>query len=129
MTHKGLSRWLWLAVSRLAVALSALLLAALLPAQVAWAHGPSDGGADRGDINGLFTIIFWMSVPVFLLVEGLILFAIIRYRRRHKDEQPEQIAGSRRLELAWTDFIVCNHRGDFCVHLSLHDDRVRGGSR
>jgi cytochrome c oxidase subunit 2 len=43
-----------------------------------------------------------MSVPVFLLVEGLILFAIVRYRRRRKDEQPEQVEGNRTLELAWT---------------------------
>ena len=73
-----------------------------LPVPAAWAHGPADGGASRGDINGLFTIIFWMAVPVFLLVEGLILFAIVRYRRRRASEMPEQVEGNTTLELTWT---------------------------
>ena len=64
--------------------------AALLPAQIVWAHGQSDGGAARGDINGLFTIIFWIAVPVFILVEGLILFAIVRYRRRAPTKRPNR---------------------------------------
>jgi cytochrome c oxidase subunit 2 len=78
------------------------LFVVLLPAQAAWAHGPSDGGAARGDINGLFTIIFFISIPVFLLVEGLILFAIFRYRRRRANDMPEQSEGNRQLELTWT---------------------------
>ena len=74
----------------------------LLPAQSVWAHGQSDGGAARGDINGLFTIIFWIAVPIFLLVEGLILYAIVRYRRQRASSAPEQIEGNRPLELTWT---------------------------
>jgi cytochrome c oxidase subunit 2 len=73
-----------------------------LPARIVWAHDQSDGGAARGDINGLFTIIFWIAVPVFILVEGLILFAIVRYRRQHASEAPEQVEGNRTLELTWT---------------------------
>ncbi len=81
------------------IALALLMLA--VPARV-WAHGPVSGGASRTDINDLFTILFWISVPVFLLVEGLILYAIIRYRRRRRDEMPEQIEGHGPLELTWT---------------------------
>lgn len=77
------------------------LLALALPARV-WAHGPVSGGAARTDINDLFTVLFWISVPVFVLVEGLILFAIIRYRRRRRDEMPEQVEGHRPLEITWT---------------------------
>ncbi len=80
----------------------AVIGALALPAQIAWAHGPSDGGAARSDINSLFTIIFWIAVPVFVLVEGLILFAIVRYRRRRASEAPEQVEGNRSLELTWT---------------------------
>ena len=36
------------------------LLALALPAQV-WAHGLADGGAAKSDIDGLFTIIFWIA--------------------------------------------------------------------
>jgi cytochrome c oxidase subunit 2 len=74
----------------------------LLPAQSVWAHGQSDGGAARGDINGLFTIIFWIAVPIFLLVEGLILYAIVRYRRQRVSGAPEQVEGNQPLELTWT---------------------------
>jgi cytochrome c oxidase subunit 2 len=94
MKHLRLSKWIWLA----AVSMAAFML----PAQVARAHGPSDGGAARGDINGLFTIIFWIAVPIFFLIEGLILFAIFRYRRRRASEMPEQVEGNRTLEIAWT---------------------------
>lgn len=83
------------------VGLVALALAWGLPAS-ALAHGPASGGAARSDINDLFNILFWISVPVFLLVEGLILYAIIRYRRRKRDEMPEQIEGHRPLEITWT---------------------------
>jgi cytochrome c oxidase subunit 2 len=77
------------------------LLALALPAQV-WAHGLADGGAAKSDIDGLFTIIFWIALPIFLLVEGLIIYAVWRFRRRAADEMPDQVAGNRPLELGWT---------------------------
>ena len=85
----------------LVAGLGFLLLAWVGPTP-AWAHGPGDGGAQRDDIQGLFDITLWMAIPVFLLVEGLILFAIIRFRRRRADEVPEQVEGNRPLEITWT---------------------------
>jgi cytochrome c oxidase subunit 2 len=93
MKRTRLHKWLWRA---------AALVLAVLPLQIVSAHGPSDGGANRSDIDGLFTIIFFLALPIFLLVEGLILFAIIRYRRRRTSESPKQVEGNRPLELAWT---------------------------
>ncbi|MEP0761872.1 MAG: cytochrome c oxidase subunit II [Chloroflexota bacterium] len=102
MKRNGHFHWLGLAL-----AAAVLGLALALPAQVG-AHGPVSGGASRSDINDLFSIIFWISVPIFLLVEGLILFAIIRYRRRHRHEIPEQVEGHPTLEITWTvlSFVV-----------------------
>lgn len=85
----------------LAVFIITVMLA--LPAQ-ALAHDPGSGGASQNDINDLFNITFWISVPIFLLVEGLLIFAIIRYRRRKTDEMPEQVEGYRPLEIGWTVF-------------------------
>lgn len=93
MKRTRLHKWLWRA---------AALVLAVIPLQIVSAHGPSDGGANRSDIDGLFTIIFFLALPIFLLVEGLILFAIIRYRRRRASESPAQVEGNRPLELAWT---------------------------
>jgi cytochrome c oxidase subunit II len=50
----------------------------------------------------LYWLIFWMAVAVFVLVEGLLLYSAFRFRRRRDDEQPTQIHGNTRLELAWT---------------------------
>ena len=68
----------------------------------AWAHGPGDGGVPKDDFQGLFNITLWIAIPIFLLVEGLLLYAIFRYRRRSASEMPNQIEGNRNLELFWT---------------------------
>jgi len=82
-------------------AAGALLLGALAAPAPALAHS-AEGGASADDIRGLLKIVFWMAVPVFLLVEGLIVYAIIRYRRRRHDEVPAQVEGHAPLEFAWT---------------------------
>jgi len=53
-------------------------------------------------ISNLFQLVLWISAAVFLLVCGLLLFVIVRYRERDGDPEPTQIHGHRRLELAWT---------------------------
>lgn len=80
-----------------------LLLMLSLPGQV-WAQsgGGQSGSLDAGDISSLFNIVMFLAVLVFLLVEGLLIFAIIRYRRRSDDEMPEQVHGNTTLELTWT---------------------------
>ena len=51
----------------------------------------------------LFYIIFWAAVFVFILVEGILLYAIIRFRRRPgQQEMPAQTHGNTPLEIAWT---------------------------
>ncbi|MBN1563802.1 MAG: cytochrome c oxidase subunit II [Anaerolineae bacterium] len=79
------------------IGLALLLLA--LPAQ-ALAHGPSDGGADKGKIDDLFMIIGVMAMFVFVFVEGLILRVI--WTRKRGDEEPEQDEGNHILEISWT---------------------------
>ena len=53
-------------------------------------------------LANLFNPVFWIAVVVFVLVEGLILFAVIKYRSRSDDERPVQIHGNTRLEITWT---------------------------
>jgi cytochrome c oxidase subunit 2 len=50
----------------------------------------------------LFFLVFWIAVAVFVLVEGALLFALIRFRRRRDDELPKQVHGNTRLEVMWT---------------------------
>ena len=85
----------------LLVTVGFILLVLALPAR-AWAHGAADGGAGSDDIEALFYVVLVLAAVVFLLVEGLIIYAIIRFRRRRQDEMPEQVEGNNMLELSWT---------------------------
>jgi cytochrome c oxidase subunit 2 len=55
-------------------------------------------------IDALFRPVFWIATAVFVLVEGLIVVAVIRFRQRGEDDDrvPEQVHGNRRLEIMWT---------------------------
>jgi cytochrome c oxidase subunit 2 len=55
------------------------------------------------EIRGLYDIVFLFAVAIFLFVEALIVFAVIRYRRRPTDtELPPQVHGNNLLEIVWT---------------------------
>jgi cytochrome c oxidase subunit 2 len=54
-------------------------------------------------IDGLWKIVFWAAVLVFVLVEGLLVVALVKFRRRKgDDENPTQTHGNTPLEIAWT---------------------------
>src|SRR5215211_8099472 len=53
------------------------------------------------DIQTLYKIIFWAALIVFIGVQAAILYTALRFRRRN-EERPEQVHGSRKLEIAWT---------------------------
>ncbi len=53
------------------------------------------------DIQNLYKIIFWASLVVFIGVQVAIGYTALRFRRRNED-RPEQVHGSRKLEIAWT---------------------------
>ena len=50
----------------------------------------------------LFNVLLWVMVATFILVEGVLLYAIVRYRRRPGDPKPPQIHGNTSLEIALT---------------------------
>lgn len=50
----------------------------------------------------LFWVIFWAAVFVFVVVEGILLYAVFRYRRRPGDGDPKQTHGNTKLEIGWT---------------------------
>ena len=59
------------------------------------------GPVSRSQAN-LFYIILGVGIVVFILVEGAIIYAAIRYRRRPDQGDPSQIHGNTRLEILWT---------------------------
>ena len=53
--------------------------------------------------ESLYLPVFIVAVAVFILVEGLVLFVSLRFRRRAKDtELPKQTHGNNKLEVLWT---------------------------
>lgn len=52
-------------------------------------------------IQWLYQIIFWASLIVFVAVQFAIAYVVIRFRRRN-NVRPEQVHGSKVLEIAWT---------------------------
>ncbi len=87
--------------ARALVALTALVLigagCASTPQNALDPEGPFSRSVDD-----LIQPVFVIAGLVFVFVEGLIIFAVFKFRRRSDDERPEQIHGSTKYELAWT---------------------------
>jgi cytochrome c oxidase subunit 2 len=59
----------------------------------------TDFGAD---INDLWNLLLRLGVAVFIFVEGLLVYAVFRFRARPGDPQPEHVHGNTTLEIMWT---------------------------
>src|SRR5437660_6998096 len=86
----------------LAASLAALLLASpSLAAAQPWVVAPASDGADV--ISQLFWFTLVLATIVFILVEGLLIYSSLRFRRRTPlpTLEPPQIHGNTRLEVMW----------------------------
>ena len=87
------------------VALVAGILLALLaaPAGFADTFTPESGGSPNADqIDSLYKIILYVAIVIFVIVEGTLLWALIKYRARRGGPEAAQIHGNTPLELGWT---------------------------
>lgn len=50
----------------------------------------------------LFLALFWVALIVFVVVEGALVYTVLRYRRKRGQGTPAQVHGSTKLEIAWT---------------------------
>jgi cytochrome c oxidase subunit II len=53
-------------------------------------------------LDRLWDPVFLIAVVIFFLVEFLVVWVAVRYRRRSDEDQPKQIHGSTVLEFGWT---------------------------
>jgi cytochrome c oxidase subunit 2 len=67
---------------------------------------PQNTFAAEGDVartqRDLFYYSMWPAIGVMILVEGLIVIMLLRFRRREGDRIPKQTHGNMPLEIAWT---------------------------
>ncbi len=60
-------------------------------------HSPSGR-----DMTELYNILAKICLGILILVEGVLLVAIVKFRRRSDDERPAQVHGHLPLEIGWT---------------------------
>jgi cytochrome c oxidase subunit 2 len=83
----------------LLVVTGALVLAPIASADL-WS--PESGGSPNADsIDWLYKFVFAVAIVVFVGVEGVLLYSVIKFKAR-KGAVPAQIRGNTRLEIGWT---------------------------
>ena len=85
---------------------ASVLAAMVLLAGCGMTEGPQTTfvaqGSNARAILDLFKPVFWVGMAVFVIVEALLIWSVIRYRRRPEDGIPLQIHGNTPIEIAWT---------------------------
>jgi cytochrome c oxidase subunit 2 len=66
-------------------------------------YPPPPATVQAEEVSGLYNVVFAMAVVIFIAVEGLIIWSILRYRRRPGDvDLPAQTHGNNLVEALWT---------------------------
>jgi cytochrome c oxidase subunit 2 len=65
---------------------------------------PESGGGSRNAeaIDTLYKIALFLGFLIFLLVEGIIIYVLVKHRFRRGGPEPAQIRGNTPLEVGWT---------------------------
>jgi cytochrome c oxidase subunit II len=92
----------WLVAAVIGIALVALVV---LNASAIWSSffPPAAKTVQGQDIRNLYDIVFGIAVVIFVVVEGLIVWSVIRYHRKPGDDElPPQTHGNNLAEVTWT---------------------------
>jgi cytochrome c oxidase subunit 2 len=82
----------------------AIGVAILLPIALVIPWFPDKGSIQAGNVRTLYTVLLIATVPIFVLVETVVLFSVWKFRLRPGDEDKDgpPIHGNTRLEVVWT---------------------------
>ena len=91
-------------VAGLVVAILIALVAAVFVSGWGASLYPPQAVTSQGhEVRGLYDIVFAFAVAIFVVVEGLIIWSVLRYRRRASDtDLPAQTHGNNLVEIIWT---------------------------
>jgi len=79
------------------------LVAAGCASQVPQLYPPHASTSQGAEVSSLYDIVFVLAVLIFLAVEGAIIYAVVRYRRKPDDaDLPPQTHGNNLVEIIWT---------------------------
>jgi cytochrome c oxidase subunit 2 len=88
-------------LAALAAALLLLLVAA--PVALGDTFTPESGGSPNADdIDTLYKITLYIAIVIFLIVEGTLIWSLVRFRHRRGAPDAAQIRGNTPLEVGWT---------------------------
>jgi cytochrome c oxidase subunit 2 len=78
--------------------------AILIPIALSINWFPADASQQGGRIHTLFKVLLVVTVPVFVLVETVVLYAVWQFRMKpgEEDKDGPPIHGNTRLEIVWT---------------------------
>src|SRR2546423_14528247 len=63
---------------------------------------PESASTQSGNVDALYFYLSGVTIFFTLLISAVLIFFVIRYRRRTPYEIPRPIAGSHKLETLWT---------------------------
>ena len=92
----------WLVLAALVIAAIVLIV---LNGPAIWNSffPPQAKSVEGQEIRNLYDIVFAFAVVIFFVVEGLIVWSVIRYRRKPGDDElPPQTHGNNLAEVTWT---------------------------
>jgi cytochrome c oxidase subunit 2 len=83
---------------------AAILILVTAPGAFADAISPESGGGYKNaeSIDTLYKIALGLGALIFLLVEGVLIYVLIKHRYRRGGPAPAQIRGNTPLEVGWT---------------------------
>jgi cytochrome c oxidase subunit II len=73
----------------------------LVPSTLAFLTPQSGGSPNANQIDSLYEITLYIALVIFILVEGALAYALVKFRKR-KGAVAAQIRGNTRLEVGWT---------------------------
>ena len=90
-------------IAILVISMGGLIVGALATGFMDGMFPPEAVTAQGREIRSLYDIVFWIAAVIFLIVEALIVYSVLRYRRKPgQDELPKQTHGHNVLEVIWT---------------------------
>jgi cytochrome c oxidase subunit II len=75
-----------------------------IPVALAIPWFPSDASRQAHNVHTLYDVLLIASVPIFVLVETVVLYSVFKFRMRPGEEEKDgpPIHGNTRLEVVWT---------------------------
>ncbi|HVF32211.1 MAG TPA: cytochrome c oxidase subunit II [Acidimicrobiales bacterium] len=59
-------------------------------------------GPEARNVDRLWDLVLPIAAVIFVLVQGLVIFVVVKFRARSDDDQPVQVHGNAKAEIGWT---------------------------